>query len=129
MLVNCVGAMRVTQAMLPRLRAGTGRKIVNITSSLGSIALTGGPMGGGYYAYRMGKAALNMFTRTLAAELKGEGFTCFAMHPGWVRTRMGGEHAPLSVEQSVGGMIPVIEEAGAELNGAFMDYRGREMEW
>lgn len=128
-VVNSVGAMRVTQALLPRLRAGEGKTIACVTSTLGSIGLTGTSMGGGYYAYRAGKAALNMFVRTLADELKGEGFSCFVIHPGWVKTRMGGEDAPMSVEQSVGGMVPVIEGAGPEQNGSFLDFRGRTVKW
>lgn len=127
--VNSVGAMRVTQALLPRLRAGEDKKIVCITSVLGSIGLTGTSMGGGYYAYRAGKAALNMLVRTMADELGKDGFTCFVIHPGWVRTRMGGDEAPMAPEQSVQGMLPVIEKAGPDENGAFLDFRGKTLEW
>lgn len=127
--LNSVGTMRVTQALMRNLRAGGAKKIVGITSILGSIELTGGSMGGGSYAYRAGKAALNMLVRTLAADLAKEGFTCFVVHPGWVRTRMGGQEAPLSPQESVAGMVPVIERAGKEQNGAFLDYRGKAVAW
>ena len=69
---------------------------MNITSSLGSIEQN---RGGGYYGYRESKAGLNMFTRSIAAELGPETFTCIALSPGWVQTRMGGPNAQLTPEQ------------------------------
>ncbi|NNM25348.1 MAG: SDR family oxidoreductase, partial [Phycisphaerales bacterium] len=98
--VNTLGPMRVTQALLPNLRRGERKIVVNISSGLGSVALN---EGGGYYAYRESKTALNQFTRSLAAELRPEGFICFAMSPGWVRTDMGGASAPLAPEESIAG--------------------------
>lgn len=86
--VNAVGPMRVTRAILPNLRSGRLKTIVNITSNLASIS---GNTEGGFYGYRESKAALNMFTRSLAAKLGRDGFTCVAMHPGWVQTDMGAQ--------------------------------------
>jgi len=83
--VNTAGPMLVTAAVLPNLRSGDQKKIVNITSRLGSIELSGG----GFYGYRESKAALNMFTKTLAGELGPEGFTCLALHPGWASPARG----------------------------------------
>jgi len=124
--VNSLGPMRVTRALLNNLKHGRMKKIVNITSNLGSLELN---KRGGLYGYRMTKAALNMFTRTLAAELGPHGFICIALHPGWVRTDMGGENAPLSPQQSISGMIKVIDGLTAADNGHFYDYKGREMPW
>jgi NAD(P)-dependent dehydrogenase (short-subunit alcohol dehydrogenase family) len=81
--VNALGPVRVTRAVLSNLRAGQLRKIVNITSTLGSIARN---TSGSFYGYRESKAALNMFTKSLAADLGPEGFTCIVLHPGWVCT-------------------------------------------
>src|SRR5262249_12600312 len=104
--VNLVGPLRVTQAVLPNLRAGKGKTVGNISSGLGSIVWNNG---GGFYGYRESKAALDIFSRTLAAELKKDGFICIAMIPGWVKTDMGGPNAELTPEQSVSGMRKVIE--------------------
>ena len=84
---NALGAIRVTRALLPNLRAARG-KIINITSRMGSIGDNGSGRG---YAYRMSKAALNMATRNIAHEVKGFGGIAVALHPGWVKTEMGGE--------------------------------------
>ncbi len=123
--VNSVGPLRVTQALLPNLRAGNRKRVVNITSVLGSI---GRNDSGGWYGYRAAKAALNQLTRTLAHELAPEGFTCVVLHPGWVRTNMGGRGAHLSPEESVRGMLKVIKKLSPRDTGRFFDYRG-EVPW
>ena len=125
--INAVGPMRVTKHLLGNLRAGEGRQVVSISSQLGSIANADG---GSSYGYRASKAALNMLNKHLSVELAGEGFTCLVMHPGWVRTRMGGEGAPLSPEESIAGMLAVIGGATPQThNGAFVDYRGEVLPW
>ncbi len=126
LMVNTVGPMRITQALMPNLRSGNQKKIVNITSQLASIELN---TGGNFYGYRESKAALNMFTRTLAQELGPEGFTCLTLHPGWVRTDMGGEQAPLSPEQSVTGMRNVIDNMTNEDNGVYRGHHGDIVPW
>ena len=123
--VNAVGTLRVTRALLPRLREGKGKKIVNLTSKLGSIA----EATGGRYAYRLSKAALNMATKLLAEDLRGEGFRTVAVHPGWVQTRMGGSAAPVPPEQSVRGMLRIIDGLTAEQSGRTFDFQGRDLPW
>lgn len=124
--VNALGPLRVTEALLPNLRAGGRRLICNVTSRMGSIADNAS---GGSYAYRASKCALNMITRSLALDLSSEGFTCIALHPGWVRTDMGGSQAPLSVEESVRGMLRVLDGAAPATRGAFLDYSGATLPW
>ena len=126
LVVNTVGPVRVTRALLPNLRAGEMKTVVNITSRLGSIALTDN---GVFYGYRESKAALNMFTRTLANELKPEGFTCLTIHPGWVQTDMGGANASLRPEESISGMRAVIAERGPANTGTYWSYSGEEVPW
>ena len=124
--VNTIGPMRVTRALLPHLRLGKGKQIVHITSGLGSIEEN---TEGGFYGYRESKAALNMFNRSLAVNLKEEGFTCVVMSPGWVRTDMGGPQAKLSPEESITGMKKVIDGLSAEDTGTFQSWDGTIRAW
>jgi NAD(P)-dependent dehydrogenase (short-subunit alcohol dehydrogenase family) len=124
--VNTVGPVRVTQALIGNLRAGSRKTIVNVTSNLGSLAENTDAQ---FYGYRESKAALNMFTRSLAAELGPEGFTCFVLHPGWVQTDMGGSQAPLTVQESVNGIRRVLETVTPLANGTYLTWEGTEMPW
>ena len=123
--VNAVGPLRVVRVLLSRLREGRGKKIVNLTSKLGSIT----EATGGRYAYRSSKAALNMVTRLLAEDLRAEGFRTVALHPGWVQTRMGGSAAPVPPEQAVRGMLRVIDALTAEQSGRTFDFQGHDIPW
>jgi NAD(P)-dependent dehydrogenase (short-subunit alcohol dehydrogenase family) len=124
--VNAIGSTAVTQALLPNLRAGRRRMVVNLSSGLGSIS---GNESGGWIAYRASKAALNQLTRTMAAELKKDRFICIAMSPGWVRTDMGGPGATLSPEDSVAAMLGVMDRLTPSDTGRFLDHRGKEVPW
>jgi len=124
--VNTVGPVRVTLALLPNLRAGDRKLIVNMTSDISSIANN---TSGGFYGYRESKAALNMFTRSLAAELGPEGFICIVLHPGWVKTDMGGPKAPITVQESVHGILKVVDGLSPDDNGTFLTYAGERMAW
>ena len=124
--INTLGAIRVTQALMPHLRRGSGRKIAHVTSRMGSIGDNGE---GGYYGYRISKAALNMFNRSLSVELVGQGFVCVVLHPGWVRTQMGGSSAPQTPEESARGMVQVISRLRRQDTGRFFDYTGAELSW
>jgi NAD(P)-dependent dehydrogenase (short-subunit alcohol dehydrogenase family) len=123
--VNAVGTLRVVRALLPRLREGKGKTIVNLTSKLGSIA----EASGGRYAYRSSKVALNMVTRLLAEDLRAEGFRTVGLHPGWVQTRMGGNAAPVPPDQSIRGMLRIIDGLTPEQSGRIFDFEGREIPW
>jgi NAD(P)-dependent dehydrogenase (short-subunit alcohol dehydrogenase family) len=121
--VNAVGALRMTQALLGALREGRDRKVAHISSGMGSI---GENSSGGYYAYRMSKAALNMFSATLAEEVRKHGLISVVLNPGWVQTDMGGKMAPTRPEESVQGMLRVIDGLNLERSGRFFDYSGKE---
>ena len=123
--VNTLGPMRVTQALLPNLEAGRHKTVVQISSRMGSIAQNSG----GYYGYRASKTALNMMNSSLALELGPRGFTCVVMHPGWVKTDMGGQGADITPEVSVKGLLDVVAGLKPEDNGKFYNYQGQEIPW
>lgn len=123
---NCLGPLRLTQALLPHLRRGRRRLVANVSSKMGSVADNSS---GGSYGYRASKCALNMVSRSLALDLAPEGFTCLVLHPGWVRTDMGGAQAPLSVQESVRGMLALLDAASPEHSGEFRDYTGAAVPW
>lgn len=124
--VNAVGPLRVTRGLLPMMRRGADRKVVNLTSRMGSI---GDNSGGAAYSYRASKAGLNMATKSLAVDLADDGFVCVVMHPGWVETDMGGSRAPVQPQESITGMIGVIDGLETDDNGGFFDFTGAVVPW
>jgi NAD(P)-dependent dehydrogenase (short-subunit alcohol dehydrogenase family) len=124
--VNATGALRVSVALLPNIRRGGAKKLVHITSGMGSISDN---TSGGYYAYRMSKAALNMMSRSLAVDLRGEGIASYVINPGWVQTDMGGRSAPTPVEESVRGILNEIDRATLADSGEFLNWRGNRYAW
>jgi len=123
--VNTIGPMRVTHALTPHLAAAGDARVVNVSSIMGSIERSSG----GGLGYRESKAALNMFTRSYAMEHRADGMVCIAVHPGWVRTDMGGERAPLEPAESIRGLRAVIEGLTAEHTGRFFQHDGEELPW
>jgi NAD(P)-dependent dehydrogenase (short-subunit alcohol dehydrogenase family) len=124
--VNAMGPLRVSVALLPHVRRGRTKKLVHITSGMGSI---GDNTSGGSYAYRMSKAALNMMSRSLASDLKGDGITSFVINPGWVQTDMGGSHAPTPVDESVHGILRETDRATLADSGEFLNWKGNRYAW
>jgi NAD(P)-dependent dehydrogenase (short-subunit alcohol dehydrogenase family) len=124
--VNAMGPLLLTQALLPNLREGERKLVVAISSGLGSISENST---GGWVAYRISKAALHQVMRTLSAELAKEGLSFVLISPGWVRTRMGGQDAPLSPEQSVRAVLKVVDKLTPKDTGRFFNERGREIPW
>lgn len=124
--VNTLAPLALAEAVLPHLGRGRRRLIASISSQIGSITQASAD---GCYSYRASKAALNAGMRTLALELAPQGYTVLLLHPGWVRTRMGGAQAPLAVTASVSGLRAVIASASPTQSGAFYDYRALEVPW
>jgi len=125
--VNAVGPLRVTGALLALLRKGRERRVAALTSRMGSIDDN---RSGGSYGYRLSKAALNMAVRNLAHELGREGFVVVAIHPGWVRTRMGGgDRAPLAVDGAAAEVLRLARTADAALSGAMLGPGGERIPW
>ena len=122
--VNSIAPVLVTQKFESKLKSGS--KIVMMSSLMGSISDC---MSGRSYAYRASKTALNMFSMAMKNELESQGISILIMHPGWVETDMGGPNAPLSVEESVFGIIERIEEQTLKLTGRYVQFDGTPIEW
>ena len=126
---NTLGPMRVSEAFLENVAASEMRKIAVVTSVLGSIATTRKDRGGGLYQYRSSKAALNMAMTALAQDVQTQNVTVILLHPGWVKTDMGGAGADIEPRESVSGMRKVIESTSLSESGAFFRYDGSSIPW
>ena len=123
---NVLGPMRVAEALAAQVAASEKKRMVFISSKVGSIADNSS---GGSYIYRSSKTALNMAVKSLSLDLSGKGVICILLHPGWVQTDMGGASAPIDAATSVAGMRAVIDRAGAADSGRFFNYDGNELPW
>jgi NAD(P)-dependent dehydrogenase (short-subunit alcohol dehydrogenase family) len=119
---NVLGQVRVIRAFFTMLIRSERPRVVNLSSGLGSIS---DREGYDYYVYATSKAALNMLTRSIAFELGPKGITTVAVSPGWVRTEMGGETAPLSPDESARSIAATIARLTPEQNGQFLSRDGR----
>jgi len=124
MRTNVFGPMRLVAAIAPRMANPSA--IAVISSRMGSI---GGMGNGGYALYRASKAAVNAVTKASALEFAPRGVAVLALHPGWVRTDMGGADADIDALTSVRGMRKVVDQASARESGRFFDYTGAELPW
>lgn len=124
--VNVTGVLRLTEALVDHVARSDRKIIANQSSKMGSIADNGS---GGVYAYRASKAALNMVSKSLAQDLKDKGITVVALHPGWVRTDMGGPNALITPEESVRGEQTILENLTPDQSGGFFNYDGAPLPW
>jgi NAD(P)-dependent dehydrogenase (short-subunit alcohol dehydrogenase family) len=122
---NTMAPLRVAQTFHRNLKKGKDKKLVTITSRMGSTA----DSSGGYLAYRSSKAAVNNVMRGLSLAWKEDGIVVSLLHPGWVKTDMGGKGADLEIHESVTGMRRVIAGLSMAKSGTFLDYRGGEIPW
>lgn len=126
-LVNAVAPLKLTEAFISHLSQGTKKLVVAITSKMGSIEDN---TSGGSYSYRTGKAALNMLMKSAAVDLASNGIKVLLLHPGWVKTRMGGDSAPLDKQSSISGMRKVIASYQPPSGEAvFLDFKGEVVPW
>lgn len=124
--VNTIGPYKMACAFLDNVARSQRKIIATITSEMGSVSNN---VSGDYYVYRTSKAAANMVMKNMSYDLRNKRITCIALHPGWVRTRMGGSSAPLSPEESAAGLFRTLSSLGEDQNGAFLDYAGRIISW
>jgi NAD(P)-dependent dehydrogenase (short-subunit alcohol dehydrogenase family) len=123
--VNTLSPLRVSAALIANLRAAKNAKIVTISSRMGQITRPDRTT----LAYRASKAAVNKVMQGLALELEPEGITVAVVHPGWVRTDMGGENATLSIDESVGALVATIDALTLAKTGGFFNYDGKPLDW
>ena len=124
MRVNAMAPLALAGAFTAQVARSEQRKMIAITSRLGSMSANAE---GGMYAYRSSKAALNAVWRSLA--LDHPELIAAVLHPGWVRTDMGGKQAALGVEESVGGLRRVIAGLDKAKSGGFFNYDGSPIPW
>ena len=124
--VNLIAPLLITQSIIKNIEKSSERKIYFISSKVGSIEDN---KSGGMYIYRSSKTALNQVVKSLSIDLKPLGISVISLHPGWVRTEMGGPNALISVEESVNRMVDVISNTSIINSGQFINYDGTRLPW
>ena len=125
-LVNTMAPLKMAEEFIAQITQSSRKTIVTITSKMGSVADNGR---GGSYIYRSSKSAVNMVIKSIAIDLESNDIISVLLHPGWVRTDMGGPSGLISVEQSVSGMLSVIREVTSADSGKFIAYDGQIIPW
>lgn len=123
-LINAIQPLFLTRALLTKLKNSSNPKAAYISSMMGSIADN---TSGGSYSYRSSKTALNMLIKSLSVDEPW--LTCLLLHPGWVKTRMGGENAPIMPEDSARGLFEVMINSSLEDTASFQDFLGSNLPW
>jgi len=124
--VNTIGPLRLVETFVENVAASTERKLVLISSRMGSISAN---LSGGHYAYRASKAGLNAIGRSLALDLFRRGIIVTMLHPGWVGTAAGGDGAPITAAQSVAAMREIVRRLGNHETGQFYAHTGNGLPW
>lgn len=124
--VNTIAPMMLVQAFVEQVAASQQKLVAVISSKVGSIADNGS---GGSYLYRSSKTAVNQVVKSLSIDLAGRGIAVISLHPGWVKTDMGGPAAEISTDESVSGLKGILQSAGSAQSGQFIEYNGEQIPW
>jgi NAD(P)-dependent dehydrogenase (short-subunit alcohol dehydrogenase family) len=124
--INSIAPLLLAQALTHNIKLGRDKKLIFISSKMASISDN---QSGGSYLYRSSKAALNSVVKSLAIDLKKHGIKTLCLHPGWVKTRMGGPNALISSSESVDKMRKVIENLTNSQSGQFINFDGKPISW
>lgn len=124
--VNTMSTLKLAEVFIPQLVKAGNAKLVAMTSKMGSIEDN---TSGGGYIYRSSKTALNMVMKSLAIDLNKYGVSVAVLHPGWVRTDMGGPNGLIDAQTSVQGLRQVIGMLTLDSSGKFYAYDGKEIAW
>lgn len=122
--VNATVPFLLTKSLLPLLKNSSSPRVAQISTMMASIDDN---TSGGYYAYRSSKTALNMMTRSLSIDFPAISFAL--IHPGWVKTEMGGANAPTAIGESVNGIWKVISEMSPKNSGQYINFKGQRLPW
>jgi NAD(P)-dependent dehydrogenase (short-subunit alcohol dehydrogenase family) len=123
--VNVLAPLRIAQAFLPHLRRSGRPRLMTISSGMGSMSYASSD----HLAYRASKAAVNKVTQGLATDLRRFGIAVASLHPGWVRTDMGGRGADIEAGESARGILDIAEKLDLAGTGNFLRYDGSQMAW
>ncbi len=124
--INSIAPLKMVEAFIGQLVLGSKKQVVCISSKMGSM---GDNDSGNSYIYRSSKAALNAVVKSLSIDLQSQTINCVAMHPGWVKTDMGGVDAEISVAECVIQLFSIIKSLTADDNGRFIDIDGSDIPW
>ena len=124
--VNTVAPLLLTQLLVDNLAASDEKKLIMVSSKMASMADN---TSGGSYIYRSSKAALNAVSKSLSHDLSAQGISVAVVHPGWVKTDMGGVNAWITTEESVQGVAQVIAALAPDNSGQFFNYDGSVISW
>lgn len=124
--VNTLTTYYLAEAFLPHMQSAKQARLIAMTSKMGSVADNGS---GGEYIYRSTKTALNMVVKSLSLDLQKFNIAVSLLHPGWVRTDMGGPNGLIDTETSVAGLRKVIDDLDLAQSGEFIAYDGKTVPW
>lgn len=124
--INTIAPMQVTEALVENVARSDKKIIATVSSKMGSLADNGS---GGCYIYRSTKSALNAVVKSMSIDLKPRGITSIILHPGWVKTDMGGPHAEITTRESVNQMFKTLESISLEDAGNFYEIDGSILPW
>lgn len=124
--INALAPLKLVETLVGNIEKSQRKLIAFQSSLMGSIADNSS---GGYYAYRTSKATLNMIAKNLANDLRARAITVVTLHPGWVKTRMGGQSAPVTTEQCVAGQQKIFAALTLSDSGRFLNFDGKTLSW
>lgn len=124
--VNTIAPLMLVQAFVDQVAASQQKLVAVISSKVGSIADNSS---GGSYIYRSSKTAVNQVVKSLSVDLAGRNITVISLHPGWVKTDMGGSNADISTDESVSGLKSILQSAGPAQSGQFIEFNGNSIPW
>ena len=124
--VNTIAPLMLVQTFVEQVAASQQKLIAVISSKVGSIADNSS---GGNYIYRSSKTAVNQVVKNLSIELADRGISAICLHPGWVKTDMGGPNAEISTAESVAGLKSILQSAGLAQSGQFIEFDGNSIPW
>ncbi len=124
--VNTVAPLMLAQALVAQVAASQQKLVAVMSSKMGSIANNSG---GGQYIYRSSKTAVNQVVKSLSIDLAERGISAITLHPGWVRTDMGGANAEISTSESASGLKAILQSAGPAQSGQFIGFNGNSIPW